>query len=247
MKFGLLPPVYKPAISLLQILRPRAVLPPLPDAEDYIAGLRSWRVLGNKLYGDCVPVAIANHLRAVSALLGKRQYYPSTKKVLEFYATQNPGFPNEDGGMVLQLALERLVKVGWSNGRRAIAFAEVEEGEVDTGMAIFGTVILGITVQAGNMEQFKRGETWTNTSTEELGAHAVMAGGYPKSGGIRVVTWGKEITLGPSFIQAGLVQQRWVVIEKDNLGSKQFLQGIDLSALESFYRSLTGRILPVVD
>ncbi len=48
-----------------------------------------------------------------------------------------------------------------------------------------------------------------------------------------------------SFISSPAVEEAWVMIFPEHLGSKQFMQSIDLAALAADYKALTGQDLPI--
>ena len=116
-------------------------------------------MLGNDQYGDCVAVTWSNIRRLVTAVLSTEKY-PPLAEVYAFYATQNPGFPQQDNGMDIQTALEYLVKTGGPDGVKAVGFAKVDytnADEVKAAIAIFGSVWTGINVQEAQQAQFSCG------------------------------------------------------------------------------------------
>jgi hypothetical protein len=59
----------------------------------------------------------------------------------------------------------------------------------------------------------------------------------------RFVTWGKETSLTDEFVNGGLLEEAWVVVWPENMGTKQFQDGMNVDALKAAYESLTGRPL----
>ena len=228
-------------------------IPDHPLSEDYLSGLSNWQMLGNDTYGDCCAVAWANSRRFTSALLGTEDY-PNQDKVFALYKTQNPGFPNEDNGMDEQTMLEYLNKSGGPDGVKLVAFASVDVNnleEVKAALYIFGGILLGIEVQAANQDDFSKGKVWDYHLDQPIeGGHAVLAGGYlgQSDSDIRFVTWAAETGMTDNFWK-NLVDnsngEAWVLIWEENLGTKQFVQGIDLAALAADYLAITGNALPV--
>lgn len=254
LRFGRRHPKNAPSIKLSAILTPAgaaAQLPPHPDAEDYLASVaKQLQMLGNDRYGVCAAVTWANWRLMLSSLLGGASVYPDFSAVEALYRTQNPTFPAEDDGMVLQTLLEDLVRAGGPDGRKPVAFAQVDpknRDELKAALAIFGCVWLGIDVQQRNMAEFQQGRPWDHHAGDPLvGGHAVLAGGYlgKAISDVRIATWGAETSLTDSFL-ANNVEEAWVVIDDLNLGSEQFLEGIDLERLALDYLLLTGRSLPL--
>jgi hypothetical protein len=269
--YGRRPPKNAPALRLRNVLTAEALAPGVPAhpaTEDYLATLRDWQVLGNDKVGDCNAVTWANTRRLVTATLSK-EYYPTQDQVWEFYRTQNPGFdPNgsaqtngpgsaSDRGMEVQTGLEYLHGQGGPDGVKAVAFAKVDPtdmAEVDAALAIFGSLWLGITVLDVNQQQFTAGQPWTDVHGAHIdGGHAVVAGGYTPN--VRFITWGTETQFDPSFwngevrrllfFKTRLVEEAWVVIWPEHLGSREFLAGVNLGQLQADYQQLTGSVLQI--
>lgn len=258
-KYGRRPPKNAPALFLKSFLR--STVPPHPTSEDYLATLSNWQMLGNDVAGDCNAVAWANIRRLTTATLSN-EYYPTQAQVWQFYETQNPQFePNgtvqtngpgssADQGMDVQTGLEYLQAHGGPDGVKAVAFAKVDQSdsaEVDAALAIFGGLWLGITVLDANQQQFANDQAWTDVSGSPIdGGHAILAGGYTPD--VKFITWAEETRFAPSFWSGStggtpLVEEAWIVIWPEHLGSREFLQGIDLRQLAADYLDLTGNAL----
>lgn len=253
-KCGKRPPSNRDAIAFADI-RTGIPVPPHPQTEDYLAALSNWQMLGNDRAGDCVAVTWANFRRLVTKFLAT-EVYPSQDQVWAIYRTQNPEFdpngdPNvngpgspADGGMDIQTLLEYLVKVGGPDGVKAVAFAKVDfrdAGELDAALAIFGGVWTGVQVTDANQREFEAGQPWDDSGTVE-GGHSVLSGGYTPD--IRFITWAAETEFTPAFVEH-LVDEAWVVVWPEHLGTAQFEAGIDRAALASAYQALTGKVLPL--
>src|SRR5690348_12003038 len=213
-RFGKLPAdPYKPAIRLARSLT--GVVPIHPPAQDYLARLGGWQMLGNDTKGDCVAVAWANTRRLVSAVLAT-EHYPSLADVLTVYATQNPG--GADQGMVIQTLLEWLTKNDPPDGVRALGFARVDftnPDEVKAAIAIFGSVWLGFNVLAANETEFRNHQPWDYVSgSPDVGGHSVLVGGYGTGTGVlggdeKFITWAQETSFTDAFWQRE-VDECWV-------------------------------------
>ena len=250
MKYGRRTPKRTPSLKFANILK---AIPDHPVYEDYLSILKNWQVLGNDTYGNCVAVAWANARRFTSALLGK-EYYPTQAQVDDIYKTQNPGFPAQDDGMDEQSLLEYLNKNAGPDGAKLVAFASVDVNnldEVKAALYVFGGILLGMDVQYKNIDDFNAGKVWDYHSGDSIdGGHGVLAGGYlgQSKNDVRFVTWGAETGMTDKF-WSSLVDnangEAWVLIWAENLGTKQFVQGIDMTALAADYQAITGRPLPV--
>ena len=258
-KYGRRAPKNAPALKLASFLK--TAVPTHPAREDYLATLTGWQMLGNDVAGDCNAVTWANMRRLTTATLST-EYYPTQAQVWQFYETQNPQFDPQgtaqangpgssaDQGMDVQTGLEYLHVTGGPDGVKAVAFAKVDHtnmSEVEAALAVFGGLWLGITVLDANQQQFGKGEAWTDVRGAKIdGGHAILAGGYVPE--VRFITWAQETEFASSFwngsVQgAPLVEEAWVVVWPEHLGSATFLQGVDLSQLAADYRELTGTAL----
>ena len=252
-KFGRRPPKRAPALKLGPLLT--GVVPAHPAAEDYLAALHGgWNMLGNDQYGDCVAVTWANVRRLVTATLTAHATYPGLDEVIALYKTQNPGFPQQDDGMDIQTALEYLAQHGGPDGVKAVAFAQVDHtnaDEVKAAIAIFGSVWTGVNVLDVNMTEFDAGQPWDyNPASPVDGGHSIVTGGYgtPGTGALggdeRFITWAQETSFTDAF-WAHQVEEAWVVVWPEHLGSEEFLQGVNVAQLAADYQEITGRPLPL--
>lgn len=252
-RYGRRAPKNAPAIRFADVLRQGAVIPPHPASEDYLSRLTNWAMLGNDQASDCVAVTWANFRRLVTSFLST-EVYPTLDQVWQVYKTQNPDFdPNgtadtngpgsqADGGMDIQTLLEYLVKTGGPDGARAIAFAKVDftnQAELDAALAIFGGVWTGVTVTQANQQEFAAGQPWGYDPNSPVdGGHSVLSGGY-RMNDVRFITWGQETDFTWQFVDHQ-IEEAWVVIWPEHLGTAQFEAGIDVAALEAAFTDLTG-------
>lgn len=119
--------------------------------------------------------------------------------------------------------------------------------QVEAALAIFGGIWLGITVLDANQQEFANGQAWTDVPGSPIdGGHAILGGGYTPD--VKFITWAQETEFAPSFWSgnvngASLVEEAWIIIWPEHLGSKAFLSGIDLQQLAADYLDLTGETL----
>jgi hypothetical protein len=241
----------RPRIRLARSLT--GVVPAHPAAADYLARLSGWQMLGNDTYGDCVSVTAANLRRLTTAVLST-EYYWTLPQVEAFYTTQNPGFPRQDDGMDIQTALGDLVRSGGPDGVKALGFASVDHtspDEVKAAIAIFGAVWTGIVVQDAQMSQFDARQPWDYVSgSPDAGGHSVLVGGYGAGGtgqlggDEKLITWAQETSFTDRYWSRE-VEECWVVIWPEHLGSKAFQEGVDLAQFAADYTALTGKPFPV--
>lgn len=260
-KLGRRAPKNAPALMFSSFAKATGTVPAHPSTEDYLAKLTNWQVLGNDVAGDCNAVTWANMRRLVTSALATESY-PTQAQVWDFYKTQNPTFdPNgssntngpgsqSDQGMEIQTGLEYLQKTGGPDGVKAVAFAKVDvtnKDEVEAALAIFGGLWLGIVVLNGNMDEFDKGQAWTDVAGSQVdGGHAILGGGYDPR--VRFITWGTETEFDDSFWSGSaqgykLVEEAWVVIWPEHLGSKEFMASINVQGLADAFKQLTGQTL----
>jgi len=247
MKFGRKPPKNAPSLQLANFLT--GIIPDHPLSEDYLKKLQNWQMLGNDRYRDCVAVTWANMRRLVTGVLANESY-PIMDQVIALYKTQNPKFPAQDDGMDIQTCLEYLHHTGGPDGTKALAFARVNLSnleEVKAALAIFGCLWIGIYVQSENMTQFNHGQPWDYVQgSPKGGGHSVLGGGYMSvaSNDVRFITWAQETGFTDNYWNKQ-VEEAWVVIWPEQLGTVQFQEGIDLNKLAADYKQLTGSDLPL--
>ena len=249
-KYGRKAPKNAEALELSRYLT--GAVPEHPAAADYLSRLSGWQMLGNDKYGDCVAVTWANIRRLVTAALATENY-PSQDQVFTVYKTQNPNFPQDDNGMDIQTLLEYLVKNGGPDGVKAVGFAKVDytnPDEVKAAIAIFGSVWTGINVQQAQENQFGAGQPWDwQPGSQMVGGHSIVTGGYgnPRAGQLGgdedFITWAQETSFTDNFWSNG-VEEAWVVIWPEHLGSQEFIAGMDLAAFAADYQEITGQPFP---
>ncbi|HEY4963700.1 MAG TPA: hypothetical protein VIH90_03335 [Candidatus Saccharimonadales bacterium] len=253
MKFGCKPPKNAPTLRLKNFLT--GIVPDHPISADYLARLNKWQMLGNDQYGDCVAVTLANIYRLLSFVLGGEEKYLTIDQVIEIYKTQNPGFPAEDNGMDIQTLLEYLVKNPGKWGITVIGFAKVDlsnQEEFDAAIGIGGCVWTGIYVQQVNMTQFQAKKPWDYSPlSQTIGGHSIVSGGYNNSrpgalaGYYDMITYAEETSYTKNFLKY-LGMQGWFVIFKEHLGTKAFIEGMDMIKFSAAYKAITGSDFPVI-
>ena len=269
-KYGKRPPKNAPALMLGPLLT--GTVPAHPAAVDYIAAMDGgWQMLGNDVAGNCAAVTWANVRRMITTVLGATPSYPDEDQVWAIYETQNPQFDPKgsdatngpgspyDQGMDLQTLFEDLNKTPGPDGAKIVAFAKVDpanDEEVQAAIAIFGYVWTGIEVTSINEEEFAGDKPWDYKANSPVeGGHSIVTGGYGAEpadgdqdpavtgGDNKFETWATETSFTRKFWEKQ-VDECWVVIWPEHLGTKAFLEGVDQTALAAAYKQITGRALP---
>lgn len=273
LKYGRRAPSNGPALRLGKYLTGTVPAHPAA-ADYLAAMNGNWQMLGNDSYGDCVAVTWANVRRLMTTALTDTPNYPDYGQVIEVYKTQNPDFPYQDNGMDIQTLLKYLVSTGGPDGVKALGYAKVDHNnadEVKAAIAIFGYVWTGINVQVHNQQEFEAGQPWTWESKDQVeGGHSIITGGYGTeasvvgrpsgspifdllaaradlgsalSGDEKFITWAAETSFTDEFWSSG-VEEAWVVIWPEHLGTREFLEGMNVAALAADYEAVTGSNWP---
>jgi hypothetical protein len=248
MKLGRRPPKRAPSLKLANILT-RLPVPAL--SADHFAKVPTWLLLGNDQYGDCGPVSVANDRLLLTTYLTGSPKAPSLADVFDLYRrsgnpTFDPATGAGDDGVDMQTMLEALNHGGIA-GVKCLAFAQVNVKdivEIRSAIDIFGSLLLGVSLDVAQQSQTDAGLWDHKSSSAPWGGHAVMCGRY-KQGPDRtgVITWATVVDATDAFLSNQL-DEAWVVIWPESLGTTQFKVGIDLGTLASDYQTLTGRPLP---
>ncbi len=236
---------------------------PVFPVVDYLPRL-SWlkTMLGNDTFGCCVAVMIANFVRLVTFVLTGTALEATLAEVIAIYKTQNPKFDpnsathgagsNDDGGMDIQTMLEDFVTVGFTIGGKlvkGIGFVKLDQAnlaELRASCSLFGGILLGVNVADAQQSQFPS-KPWDYVKGSPIeGGHAILGGGHEDKAKdeLRFVCWAAEDTLTDLFITHQL-EEAWAVIMPEHLGSKRFIDGMDLATFAADYTAITGRPFPV--
>lgn len=250
-KLGRRSPKNAPALRLATILT--GVVPAHPAVADHLGQVVDWQMLGNDRYGDCGPVSVANSRAVVTRYLTGVERYPTLADVLDLYRRSgNPDFDPVtgagDNGVDMQTMCEA-VAAGGIAGVTAVAFAKVDVtslDEVRAAISIFGYLLLGADLQVSQQRQ-TADRLWDYAPSGTWGGHAVLAGRYTSATAgpdVGVVTWAEVVDTTDRF-WTHQVEEAWVVVWPEHLGTAAFQEGVDLTAFANAYRSLTGRVLPL--
>ena len=246
-------PINAPALMLADLLT--GVVPATPEQADHFEDVNGWILGSNDRFGTCGPTSVANHLRLTVTNLTGTPTWVSDDDIFDLYRRSgNPGFDpslpdgGEDNGVIMQKMLGALLS-GGIGGHKPLAYARIAPGDMDTldkAIAIFGGILLGLDLKVPQQRQ----STWDAAGGAEWGGHAVMAGKYTNPTGTSldrttVVTWAEEVDMTHNFV-AAQEDEAWVVIWPEHLGSRAFLEGVDVRALASAYEELTGRPFPSI-
>lgn len=234
-------------------------VPTHATAADHLAPIADWTMLGNDQWGDCGPVSVANSRRITTKALTGVELQPTLDQVLDLYRRSgNPTFDPKtgagDNGVDMREMLQATMAGGFA-GVRPVAFASVNarnQLECEAAIDIFGFLLLGLDLQVAQQAQLdSRPPLWDYRRSGEWGGHAVCAGAYTGSDAARtndvsVVSWAEVVGTTDTF-WGHQVDEAWVVIWPEHLGSAAFHAGIDTATANSIYSQLTGKPGPFPD
>lgn len=226
---------------------PKAVMPAAPSsvsASKYYP--KSWGMLGNDNFGDCVWAGAA-HETMVWNNEAKKSVLFNDDVVLSDYATVtgfNRNDPNTDQGTDMQVAASFRRKTGVlasDNTRHKVAaYLALNKGDVEQlkkAVYLFGAVGIGIEFPASAMDQFNAGKPWSVVSGSQIeGGHYVPVVGYNKTY-LYVVTWGKVQRMTWAFFKK-YNDESVVYLSQEMLTNGKTPSGFDLAQLQADLQTL---------
>jgi hypothetical protein len=241
----------RPVLRLSQFLT-GAVPAHLPQV-DYLNQVAAWGLYDNDKFGVCGPTAVANSRRLITQALTGVMQAPSQNDVFDLYKRSgNPDFDPrtgaDDNGVEMATMLSAVQKGGIGGthglgGVRSVAYAKVDVDNIDecrAAIAIFGFLLLGVQLDTSQQSQPR---VWDHRPSPVWGGHAVLSGAYTSATqgpDVSVISWANRIATTDAF-WTSQVQEAWVCIWPEHLGTHAFQQGIDTDALNVAYMALTGK------
>ena len=252
---GKRPPKNAPALLFAEVWT--GVIPSHSPAADYLSRPISWGLWGNGTFGVCGPVAYGNLLKLITAWLTGIEADVTQDDVFALYKLVNPTFDpatgEGDDGVDLQTMLELVLEHGFGpDGKKPCAFAKVDASNLDevrAAIEIFGGVIFGSNLTVAQQGQTDAGGPWDyKPRSGEWGGHATMGGRYVDPAGTAQdrtgqITWQEVIDFTDAFA-AHQLEEVWVVVFPEHLGTAQFVEGIDQARLAGLFTDLTGKPWP---
>jgi hypothetical protein len=190
-----------------------AVLPTPPLIFGHASLVRTWGMLGNDKYGDCVCAGACHETKLYGAEGGTYIGF-TTDDALRLY-TQLTGFDparlESDQGTDLQSAAAYRQKVGLLDARgiphKIDAYAAVAKGNVEEhalAAYIFGAVGFGLALPSNAMNLFDAREPWDVATAGHAtdNGHYVVITDRIANGNFIVITWGRAQEMTPAFLEA---------------------------------------------
>jgi hypothetical protein len=253
---GLRRPSAKPTLKAHHYLT--TPLPSVPASVDHL-GAATFGLDNNDKYGVCGPTSLDNYCRMVTlALTGEQWSADWEQDILPLYRRQNPDFDpatgQGDGGVDMKTMLADAVKHGFGphgGPQEVLGFAELDvrnEAGIRAAVALTGGVLLGVNLQLANEQQLDgHPPVWDYMAKSgDWGGHAILDGAYVASGQEDCITWAQRVGMTPSFLKHRRMEA-YLVILRAHLGSKRFLDGIDMGAFVADIEAITGRPFPAAN
>lgn len=189
---------------------------------------------GNDEFGDCVLVGRANHLVRNDRVETRRTLPITTNQVVGRYKEMtgcvNPGDSHDTGLAVIEAL--RDWRAGWmlKFGTKAPAnyriqafggLSYTDRHELRAAAYLLHGIQFGIVLPNTAKEQWRKGQEWDDTGTDEYdaqpgswGGHLVYAKRYD-DGGFYCVTWGNEQYMTNRFIER-YCDEAWAAVDALN-------------------------------
>jgi hypothetical protein len=249
-RLGRVARVERRALSFDSLLT--GVVPEHPKLANNFTNVADFDMYGNDEFGVCGPAAVANQRKQVTKYLGDSEKSPGLSDVFDLYRRSgNPNFdPStdaDDNGVEMQTMCDALMAEGIA-GVKPVAFGQISPSNFEAiraAIAVFGSVLWGVDLKIAQQRQTDQG-LWDYRNSAEWGGHCVLGGGYTSvaSRDFKIETWAELVDVTDSFVTHQL-EEVWVLVWPEHLKTKEFQEGVDVAALASSFKQLTGKDLPV--
>lgn len=221
--------------------------PPAHFGHEQLIGSKSWQVLGNDHYGDCVWAGAA-HETMMWNLEASHTVTFNEQSVLSDYSAVTgftPTDPATDQGTDMQTAASYRRKTGVldASGTRhkVAAYLAITPGDLHehfVAVYLFGAVGIGIRVPKSAIQQFREGKPWSPSSEPDniVGGHYVPL--VAKRTNIECVTWGQIQPMTVSFFEK-YNDESLAYVSLEMLTHNKSPEGFDAEQLEKDLASLS--------
>jgi len=238
-----------------------SALPPLPSGDfghDSLIRSTGWGMLGNDLYGDCVPAGGDHETMlwlAEAGIANPTALFSASTALADYSAITgfNRNDPNTDQGTDMEAAASYRRKTGLIDtaGKRHTigAYVDVDPGNITElwyAAWLFDGVGIGVQFPQQWMDAFHQGPTglWGAVKNPNIqGGHYIS--GVARTGGrVNIVTWGDD---HPRLTVAGYQQfndQTLAYASPEKLHSGVDTNGYDWPGLLALLQQITGGNVP---
>lgn len=227
-----------------------AGLPPANGDINRCTEVPSWQMFGNDSVGDCVEAMMLHADIAMSVYAGRPVAYHDSYGI-ELYSDITgyvPGDESTDNGTDIQTALEYWKTTGLTatdgTVHKIAGYAQfgnpADEVLLAQVLEVFGCVLVGVSLQQDQEDQFGAGEPWSYVPGDPfIGGHGITlqrrsVGG---TGVLHYITWGAEQKARRNFQWHCAGQgngEAWAVVTEDWITANgDSISGLDLEQLLS--------------
>jgi hypothetical protein len=241
----------RPHLDLAPVLEEHLALQAPPASMEFADSHIAFDMLGNDTVGDCTCACVGHMINQLTWYGSGTEVSPTTAQTIAFYSAisgYNPADPSTDQGAYLQDVLAYWRKVGLV-GHKIVAYGAVkasDQTQVKQGLALFGSLMIGMNFPDSAMDQFNAGQTWDVVRGAKIeGGHCVMAVGYDGEG-VYIVTWGALTKVTWAFWKK-YVDEAWAVLDADGVTKAlAYFTGLaSFYALGQAFTALTGAANPI--
>lgn len=228
-------------------------LPPSPVRIGKPGLVRTWGMLANDQYGDCVWAGAAHETMMLNAAAGAPVTAFSSADVLSDYSAVT-GFsasdPKSDQGTDVSDAARYRQKTGIVDaaGRRHTidiytALSPGDLRQLALAVQYLGIAGVGVLLPSNAEDQFDAAEPWhlvTGFPPEPGNGHYVPCVGRNSQGNFVFVSWGRLQAAEPAWVSA-CMDEAVAYLSRERLKSSGLSpDGLDLAKLEDDYKQITG-------
>lgn len=219
---------------------------PLPAPQypvDVSGGITDWQMLGNGPdptctvapdgVGNCTFAGREHYEMAKAAKAKKTETWETSNALVQEYLAYDDG---QDNGAVISDLL-----LSWYKAGKILAFAPVDHTDplaVDSAMALFSGVYVGVTLTDDAEDLFSQGQPWSVADGQQPDpndGHCILKVRADGKGLDGYVTWGAGQPAETGW-SAVCVDEAWVIITQEDEGTKL----IDVDKLIAAIEALHG-------
>lgn len=218
----------------------KTTLPTPPATFGHDGLVKSWGMLGNDQYGDCVFAQTGHSTMLWNAECGKVVPFTDASVLSDYAAVTgfDPKTGQNDNGTNMLDALNYWVKTGVVDAHgvrhKLGAFVQLKAGDfaqMEQAVYLFGSVAIGIKFPASAMKQFNAGQPWDVVKgSKNEGGHCIPVVG--KSGNYHAVTWGKDIEMTSAFYKK-YCDEAYALLSLEMLTGGKSLEGFNITQLNA--------------
>lgn len=218
----------------------------VPTKAGHQSLVKTWGMLGNDEYGDCVCAGAGHETILWNAEANNNVVIDTPEALLMYHDVTgfNEDDPDTDQGTDMESAAKWRRKTGIldtnSKRHKIGAYLDIQVGnkpELKQAIYLFSAIGIGINFPASAMKQFNAGKPWTVVKGSSIeGGHYVPAVGYDAEY-VYVITWGKVQKMSWDFF-VEYNDESIAYLTEEFLRSGKSLEGFNYEQLQKDLASL---------